>query len=144
MIQNFATVVTWCHTSPLYYQSVVVENLCDYVCRVHPRRRVPQGDTRWDDKKKGLLQLWPKKTLNMQAWILQIIYQDFLAYLGKNLYCVPFIFIANNIQICVIFIVAGKINVKFHKNCDYTGKSLKISCVRCNFVKFDIYFLGLH
>ena len=95
-------------------------------------------------KKKGLLQLWPKKTLNMQAWILQIIYQDFLAYLGKNLYCVPFIFIANNIQICVIFIVAGKINVKFHKNCDYTGKSLKISCVRCNFVKFEIYFLGLH
>ena len=95
-------------------------------------------------KKKGLLQLWPKKTLNMQAWILQIIYQDFLAYLGKYLYRTPFIFIANNIQICVIFIVAGKINVKFHKNCDYTGKSLKISCVRCNFVKFDIYFLGLH
>ena len=44
-----------------------------------------------------------KKNPNMQAWILQIIYQDFLAYLGKNLYCVPFIFIANNIQICVIF-----------------------------------------
>ena len=26
-------------------------------------------------------------------------------------------------------------NVKFHKNCDYTGKFLKISCVRCNLVK---------
>ena len=36
-----------------------------------------------------------------------------------------------------------KLNVKFHKNCDYTGKILKISCVRCNFVKFDIHFLGL-
>ena len=24
-----------------------------------------------------------------------------------------------------------------------TGKILKISCVRCNFVKFDIHFLGL-
>ena len=35
-------------------------------------------------------------------------------------------------------------NVKFHKNCDYTGKILKISCVRCNFVKFDIHFLGSH
>ena len=33
-------------------------------------------------------------------------------------------------------------NVKFHKNCENTGKILKISCVRCNFVKFDIYFLG--
>ena len=27
-------------------------------------------------------------------------------------------------------------NVKFHKNCENTGKILKISCVRCNFVKF--------
>ena len=34
-------------------------------------------------------------------------------------------------------------NVKFHKNCDYTGKILLISCVRCNFVKFDIHFLRL-
>ena len=34
-------------------------------------------------------------------------------------------------------------NVKFHKNCENTGKILKISCVRCNFVKFDIHFLGL-
>ena len=34
-------------------------------------------------------------------------------------------------------------NVEFHKNCDYTGKILKISCVRCNFVKFDIHFLRL-
>ena len=24
-------------------------------------------------------------------------------------------------------------NVKFHKNCENTGKTLKISCVRCNF-----------
>ena len=47
-----------------------------------------------------------EKTLIMQAWILQIIYQDFLA-LGKGLYCAPFIFIANYIQICVIFIVVG-------------------------------------
>ena len=36
-----------------------------------------------------------------------------------------------------------KMNVKFHKNCENTGKILKISCVRCNFVKFDIHFLGL-
>ena len=34
-------------------------------------------------------------------------------------------------------------NVKLHKNCQNTGKILKISCVRCNFVKFDIHFLGL-
>ena len=32
-----------------------------------------------------------------------------------------------------------KMNVKFHKNCENTGIIiLKISCVRCNFVKFDI------
>ena len=36
-----------------------------------------------------------------------------------------------------------KINGKFHKNCDYTGKILKISGVRCNFVEIDIHFLGL-
>ena len=36
-----------------------------------------------------------------------------------------------------------KTNVKYHKNCENTGKILKISCVRCNFVKFDFYFLGL-
>ena len=36
-----------------------------------------------------------------------------------------------------------KMNVKFHKNCENTGKILKISCVRCNFVKFYIHFLGL-
>ena len=38
-----------------------------------------------------------------------------------------------------------KVNVKFHKNCHYTCqvKFLKIACVRCNFVKFDFYFLGL-
>ena len=35
-----------------------------------------------------------------------------------------------------------KINVKFHKNCENTGKILKISRVRCPFVKFHIYFLG--
>ena len=34
-------------------------------------------------------------------------------------------------------------NVKFHKNCENTGKFLKISCRRCNFGKFDIHFLGL-
>ena len=34
-------------------------------------------------------------------------------------------------------------NVKFHKNCENTGKILKISCVRCNFVKFDFHFLRL-
>ena len=34
-------------------------------------------------------------------------------------------------------------NVKFHKNCENTGKILKISCLKCHFVKFDIYFLGL-
>ena len=33
-------------------------------------------------------------------------------------------------------------NAKFHKNCENTGKIRKISCVRCNFVKFDIHFLG--
>ena len=30
-------------------------------------------------------------------------------------------------------------NVKFHKNYENTGKILKLSCVRCNFVKFDIH-----
>ena len=34
-------------------------------------------------------------------------------------------------------------NVKFHKNCENSGKILKISCVTYQFVKFDIYFLGL-
>ena len=34
-------------------------------------------------------------------------------------------------------------NVKFHKNCENAGKILKISRVRCNFVKFDTHFLGL-
>ena len=28
-----------------------------------------------------------------------------------------------------------KLNVKFHKNCDYKGKILRISCVRCHSVK---------
>ena len=37
-----------------------------------------------------------------------------------------------------------KMNVKFHKNCENTGKVVKMSCVRYNFVKFDIHFLGLH
>ena len=36
-----------------------------------------------------------------------------------------------------------KMNVKIHKNCENTVKILKISCVRCNFVKFDIHFLGI-
>ena len=36
-----------------------------------------------------------------------------------------------------------KINVKFHKNFENTGKILKNSCVRCHFVKFDICFFGL-
>ena len=31
---------------------------------------------------------------------------------------------------------AEKLNVKFHKNCETTGRILKISCVRCHFVKF--------
>ena len=30
-------------------------------------------------------------------------------------------------------------DVKFHKNCENTGR---ISCARCNFVKIDIHFLG--
>ena len=34
-------------------------------------------------------------------------------------------------------------NLKVHKNCENTGKILKISSVRCNFVKFDFHFLGL-
>ena len=34
-----------------------------------------------------------------------------------------------------------KINDKFHKNCGNTGKIIKISCERCIFVKFDIYFI---
>ena len=36
-------------------------------------------------------------------------------------------------------------NVKFHKNYENTAKILEISCVRCNFVKFDIriHFLEL-
>ena len=36
-----------------------------------------------------------------------------------------------------------KMNVKLHRNCENKGKILKISCERCNFVKFDIHFLGL-
>ena len=36
-----------------------------------------------------------------------------------------------------------KRNVKFYKNSENTGEILKISRVRCNFVKFDIHFLGL-
>ena len=32
-----------------------------------------------------------------------------------------------------------KINVKFHKNCENTGKFLKISCGRSNFVKFCLF-----
>ena len=32
---------------------------------------------------------------------------------------------------------------KFHKDCENTGKILKISFVRCHFVKFDIRFLRL-
>ena len=35
-----------------------------------------------------------------------------------------------------------KMNVKIHKNCENTGKILKILCERCHFVKFVIYFLG--
>ena len=31
-------------------------------------------------------------------------------------------------------------SVKFHKNCENTGKIQKISCVRRNFVKFDVHF----
>ena len=31
-------------------------------------------------------------------------------------------------------------NVKFQKNCENTVKILKMSCARCHFVKFDIYF----
>ena len=30
---------------------------------------------------------------------------------------------------------------QFHKNCENSVKILKISCVRYNFVKFDIHFL---
>ena len=36
-----------------------------------------------------------------------------------------------------------KMNDKFHQNSGNTGKILKLSYVRCNFVKFDILFLGL-
>ena len=35
------------------------------------------------------------------------------------------------------------LKVEFHKdNCENIGKILKISCVRCNFGKFEIHFLG--
>ena len=37
----------------------------------------------------------------------------------------------------------GKVNVKFHKNCENTSKLLKIFIVRSDFLKFDIRFLGL-
>ena len=36
-----------------------------------------------------------------------------------------------------------KKNFKFQNNFENTGKILKVSCVRWDFVKFDIYFLGL-
>ena len=32
-------------------------------------------------------------------------------------------------------------NVKFHNHRENTGTILKISSLRCNFVKFDIHFL---
>ena len=35
-----------------------------------------------------------------------------------------------------------KINVMFHTKCENTDKILKISCVRCHFVKFEICFQG--
>ena len=34
-------------------------------------------------------------------------------------------------------------SVKFYKNCENTGKILKILYERSHFVKFDIHFLGL-
>ena len=34
-------------------------------------------------------------------------------------------------------------NAKFYKNYENIGKILKISCVKCNFEKFDIHFLRL-
>ena len=34
-------------------------------------------------------------------------------------------------------------NLKFHKNCENPVKILQIQCVRCNFDKFDVHFLGL-
>ena len=37
-----------------------------------------------------------------------------------------------------------KVNVKFHKNCENTGKSLKISCERCNFVNLTFISSGSH
>ena len=37
---------------------------------------------------------------------------------------------------------AMKMNDKFHQNSGNTDKILKLSCVRCNFVKFGILFLG--
>ena len=41
-----------------------------------------------------------------------------------------------------VILILKKMNDKFHKNCESTGKILKSSRVRCNFVKFDIHFLG--
>ena len=34
-------------------------------------------------------------------------------------------------------------NVDFHKNCENTGRILKIFCVTYHFVKFNNYFLAL-
>ena len=126
VVQTFATVIMWCHTSPLFYQSVVVQNLCDYVCRVHPRRRIPQGDTRWDDETKVVITIMTAKALSMQAWILQSIYQDFLA-LGKGLYCAPFILFANYIQICAIFILVGNKRILQSQGC-------YCACATCMYV----------
>ena len=36
-----------------------------------------------------------------------------------------------------------EVTVKFHKNFENAGKIFKISCERCLFVEFDIYFLWL-
>ena len=36
-----------------------------------------------------------------------------------------------------------KINIKFHKNYEKVGRVQKILSVRCHFVKFDIFSLGL-
>ena len=35
-------------------------------------------------------------------------------------------------------------NFKFYKNCENTGKSLKISCERCNLVNLTFIFSGAH
>ena len=94
--------------------------------------------THWQFKMESI-----RKLSNFNFWWTKTLYQNNL----NNIAFFFFIFqgllvICNNTK-DYFSQEPQKINVKFHKNCENTAKILKISCVRCHFVKFDIYFLQL-